>query len=154
MDNKGFTLIELIVTVGIVAVLMAVVLPRIDIGSGYADRVARGLLTDLRYVQSEHMKNPETQYQIYLDISKGRYQVRSSFDVFTPGIEKEVVLRDGCTFSYTNAQGMANYKYAKLYFTSSGAPVNAGTITVRDTVRDEERQITIVPATGRTIIKE
>ena len=48
----------------------------------------------------------------------------------------------------------SNQNMESVGFTHDGTPVNPGTFTILDTKTNETVKISIVPTTGRTVIKE
>ncbi|MFA9423511.1 MAG: Tfp pilus assembly protein FimT/FimU [Sedimentibacter sp.] len=143
MNNKGFSLIELIVTISILSIVFALVVPKLDSGFAYLDKMANEFTMDVRYVQMESMKKPASGYKISIDKSKGCYYVYKNTVV-----EKTVEFEQRYNIDYTNAN------MDTIGFTYEGMPVNAGTFSILDTKTNEIKEVSIVPTTGRTIIKE
>lgn len=139
--NNGFTLIELVVTVAVLSVVMLMTVPRIDMDFGYLDKMSREFVTDIRYVQMENMKTPNSAYEIKIQQSNKTYYIRKNMN-----IEKTVIFKDRYNINFNNGDVIG--------FTYDGAPKKAGTFTITDTKTLKIKQITIVPATGRTIILE
>jgi prepilin-type N-terminal cleavage/methylation domain-containing protein len=143
MHNKGFTLIELLVTISILSVVMALAVITIDRNMFYLEKAADEFAADVRYVQMECMKSETAGYSISIDAANGRYYV---YDIHA--VKKTVVFDSRYQIEYSNPSG------TYISFTHEGSPVNAGTFTITDTKTKETIQVSIVPGTGRTLIKE
>ncbi len=141
MKNGGFTLIELVVTIAILSIVLSITLPKISIDFGYMDKMANEFVMDVRYIQMENMKNPSQNYKIRIYEDIGKYTVNNS-DV----VEKKVTFKERYIIRYSNT--------GSIGFNGEGTPVNAGTFTIIDTMTNETKNVSIVPTTGRTIIKE
>ena len=103
--------------------------------------MAEEYLTDVRFIQMEEMKNPVSQYRIAVYPNEGKYYVINGFETV-----KVVRFKDRYKIKYTGN--------GDLYFVHDGTPVNANTFTIVDTKTKQSKGITVVPATGRTIILE
>jgi prepilin-type N-terminal cleavage/methylation domain-containing protein len=143
MLNKGFTLIELVVTISIICIVLILAVFIIDIDMFYLEKMADEFAMDVRYVQMECMKGETNSHRISIDTSNGCYHV---YDIYA--IKKTVVFNSRYQIDYSN-QNMES-----VGFTYDGSPVNPGTFTILDTRTNETKKISIVPTTGRTIIKE
>ena len=140
-NNNGFTLIEILVTITVLSIVLAVAVPKLDLNMGYLDKTSSEFVMDVRYVQIENMKKPGSNYEIKIYRDSRKYYVRNGMN-----IEKTVIFKDRYNINYNNGDVIS--------FTCDGAPRKAGTFTITDTKTNEIKQITIVPATGRTIILE
>lgn len=140
-NNSGFTLIEIIVTIAVISIVLAVAIPKIDIDFGYLDKMASEFVTDVRYIQTEHMKSTDSDYEIKIYKNTNTYDVRQKLDV-----EKVVRIKDRYSIMYNNGDTIS--------FTNTGIPINAGTFTITDKKTLKSRKVSIVPGTGRTIILE
>ncbi|MDD4780089.1 MAG: prepilin-type N-terminal cleavage/methylation domain-containing protein [Tissierellia bacterium] len=138
-NNDGLTLIELIVTLTIMSLLLAIAVPRVDLNFGYMEKMINEFAMDVRNVQMENMKIPSAGYEI--KIYSNKYYVRKNMN-----IEKTVNFKDGYTIYYNNGDSIS--------FTYDGEPKKAGTFTITDTRTSKIKQVSIVPVTGRTIILE
>jgi prepilin-type N-terminal cleavage/methylation domain-containing protein len=141
MKNGGFTLIELVVTIAILSIVLSITIPKISIDFGYMDKMANEFVMDVRYIQIENMKNPSQNYKIRIYEDIGKYTVNNS-DV----VEKVVTFKEKYIIRYSNI--------GSIGFNGEGTPVNAGTFTIINTITNETKNVSIVPTTGRTIIKE
>jgi len=145
MDSKGFTLIELVVTISILCILLALAVLVIDRDMFYMEKMADEFVMDARYVQMQCMKNASDAHKIIIDIDNGCYYIYNSTVV-----EKTVVFKSRYHIDYSNK----NTKSIGFTFTFEGIPVNAGTFKIVDGRTNRIKEISIVPATGRTVIKE
>ena len=143
MLNKGFTLIELVVTISILCIVLALAVLIIDIDMFYLEKMADEFAMDVRYVQMECMKGETNNHRISIDITNGCYYI---YDIYA--IKKTVAFKNRYKIDYSN-QNMGS-----IGFTHDGTPINSGIFTILDTRTNETKQISIVPATGRTVIKE
>ena len=143
MHNKGFTLIELAVTISILCISLALAVVIIDMDIFYLEKMADEFAMDVRYVQMECMKSETDSYKISIDIVQRCYHISNIY-----AIKKTVVFNSRYQIDYSNQDG------SSVSFTHEGTPVNAGTFTIRDKKTNKAVQVSIVPGTGRTVIKE
>ena len=141
MKNSGFTLFEIIIVISLISIILAFSVPKITTDFGYIDKMAEELLIDVRFIQMEAMKYPTSKYKINTTIDKRSYLLMEGSKIV-----KTVLFKDRYTIRYTGI--------GSLYFTNEGTPVNPGTFTIVDTKTNESKSVTIVLATGRTIILE
>ena len=142
MKNDGFTLIEVITVFSLIGIILAISVPIIDTDFWYMDNKAEEFLTDVRYIQMEAMKYPTPRYQISVNSRQRKYHLKKDGNK----IVKTVAFKDRYTIDYTGV--------GALYFNIEGTPINSGTFTIVDTKTNKSKSVTIVPATGRTIILE
>lgn len=143
MYKKGFTLIELVVTISILCMVLGLAVLAIDADMFYMEKMADEFVMDVRYVQTECMKSTSGKHKISIDFDNGCYYI---FD--NTIIEKTVKFKSRYQIDYSN-QNMES-----VGFTYEGIPINAGTFIILDTKTDKIKEISIVPTTGRTVIKE
>jgi prepilin-type N-terminal cleavage/methylation domain-containing protein len=143
MHNKGFTLIELLMTISILSVVMALAVITIDKDMFYLEKASDEFAADVRYVQMECMKSETAGHSISVDAANGRYYV---YDI--NAVKKTVVFDSRYQIEYSNPGG------TYISFTHEGTPVNSGTFTITDTKTRDTIRVSIVPGTGRTLIKE
>lgn len=141
MKDDGFTLLEVITVFSLIGILMVVSMPRISANFRYMDKIAEEFLGDARFIQMEAMKGSSGKYRIAVNSETGRYYLKNDTVII-----KTVLIKERYKIKYT---GMG-----ELYFNADGMPVHPGTFTITDTKTKEEKSVTVVPATGRTIIKE
>ncbi len=142
MCNKGFTLIELVATVSILCIVLALAVLIIDTDIFYMEKMADEFIMDVRNVQMECIKTLGN-HKISIDIDNRCYYV---FD--NSVIIKTVIFKDRYQIDYSNKN------MASIGFDIEGIPVNAGTFKIMDMKTNKMIEISIVPTTGRTIIKE
>jgi len=140
-NNNGFTLIEMVFTIAVISIVLAVAIPKFDLDFGYMDKMASEFVMDVRFVQTEHMKIADSNYEIKIFKNTNTYEVRQSLDV-----EKVVCFKERYSIMYNNGDTIS--------FTNDGTPINAGTFTITDKKTMETKKVSIVPGTGRTIILE
>lgn len=141
MKNEGFTLFEVITVLSLIGIILAVSFPKINMDFGYMDKMADEFLSDVRFIQTEAMKHPSPKYQITVNSEERKYYLRNEQEVI-----KTVLYKERYTINYTGT--------GPLYFKINGTPIHPGTFTVTDTKTGKSKSVTIVPATGRTIIAE
>ncbi len=141
MKDDGFTLFEIITVFSLIGIIAAICVPKITTDFRYMDKMAEEFLVDVRYIQMEAMKYPTPRYQLSVNPGERKYYLKDEYKVV-----KTVSFKDRYTIDYT---GMGT-----LYFNIEGTPVHPGTFTIVDTKTNESKSVTIVPATGRTIILE
>jgi len=105
------------------------------------DKMASEFVMDVRYIQTEHMKVADSDFEIKIYKNTNTYDVRQNLDV-----EKAVRFKDRYSIMYNNGDTIS--------FTNDGTPTNAGTFTITDKKTMETKKVSIVPGTGRTIILE
>ncbi|MEL7649816.1 MAG: type II secretion system protein [Sedimentibacter sp.] len=143
MSKCGFTLIETVVTIFILMLLLTLAVPMLDYDFAYMDKMANEFAMDLRRVQMESMKKPGTEYTISINRAENCYYVKKE-----AATVKLVKFKERYKINYSNSNMDA------IGFTYEGMPVNAGTFSIFDTKTNAIKEISIVPTTGRTIIKE
>lgn len=141
MKNDGFTILEIIMVFSILGILLMLSVPKLTTNFGYMDRMAEELLNDVRFVQMEAMKYPTPKYKISVGTDNRKYLLMDEHKIV-----KTVLFKKRYELTYTGT--------GDLYFTIEGEPANAGTFTIKDTETNELKSVTIIPATGRTIILE
>ncbi len=141
MKNDGFTLLEVITVFSLIGILIALSIPKISADFRYMDKIAEEFLGDARFIQMEAMKGFAAKYQIAVYSGTGRYYLKNNTLII-----KTVKVKERYKIKYTGE--------GELYFNADGTPINPGTFTITDTKTKEEKSVTVVPATGRTIIKE
>lgn len=137
--NKGITLVELIVVIGVLALLLSMAIPRIDKNRFTLLAISRTMKDDIRSVR-------------YIKMTEGKdyrivFQKYSYFILEGPKLIKEVTMGKG----YSIAQ---NFKGSEIKFSYNGSPeTNGGTVTILDDEAKKYCEITVIPATGRVLLK-
>ena len=140
-NNSGFTLIEMVVTIVVISIVLAVAIPKFDVDFGYMDKMSSEFVMDVRYIQTEHMKVADSNYVIKIFKITNTYEVRQGLDV-----EKVVRFKERYSIMYNNGDTIS--------FNKDGIPINACTFTITDKKTMDTKKVSIVPGTGRTIILE
>ncbi len=143
MNKNGYTLIEIITVFSLIGILITLSVPKITYDFSYLDNVSKELLMDVRYIQTEVMKNPLNCYKLTVNPAIRSYYIVNSIN---NDILKTVKLKDRYAINYTGT--------GDLYFNSDGTPMHPGTFKITDTKLNKFKEITVVVATGRTIILE
>lgn len=143
MNKKGYTLIEIITVFSLIGILITLSVPKITYDFGYLDNVTEELLRDVRYIQTEVMKNPLNSYKLTVNSTIKSYYIVNSQN---NDVLKTVKLKNRYKINYTGT--------GDLYFNSDGVPTHPGTYKITDTKLNKFKEITVVVATGRTIILE
>ncbi len=141
MKNDGFTLFEVITVLSLIGIVLAICVPKINADFGYMDKTAEELLSDVRFIQMESMKNPSSIYKLTVNSLAGKYYLMNGLNVV-----KTVNLKERYGISYTGE--------GPLYFNNEGIPIHAGTFTILDGKTKKSKSVTVVPTTGRTVILE
>lgn len=141
MNNKGFTLIETLVVFSLLILVFALAFPLMDADMFYMDKMANEFVMDVRYVQAKNMADSMISYKIVIGKIEGNYRI-----IRGTVAEKKVEYKNRFKIDYSNDDPIS--------FTYEGIPTNAGTFTIKDTKTHKIKEISIVPATGRTVIKE
>jgi len=79
IDNKGFTLIELVVIITLIGILAVAVLPRFNLDSFTDDKEATLFLTHIRYAQHKSMVTGGG-WSIWFDLSENEYRLKDHND--------------------------------------------------------------------------
>jgi len=144
LNKKGFTLIELIVTIALLAILFSIVVPRINTDRYYMEKIAKELLYDLKDIKVKNMTSENKTYTItfFTDF----YILKEGTNA---GIKqyKKVELKEDYEFYYSNGNQNLTFNYR-------GSPSQAQTITFKNLKTEVIKQITIVPVTGRILLIE
>jgi prepilin-type N-terminal cleavage/methylation domain-containing protein len=142
LDKKGFTLIELIVTIGLLAILLSLVVLKIDPDRYYLEKISKEIYYDIKDVKVKSMTSDGVSYSISL--YNNYYILKKGTNTGTVQYKK-VELKEDFEFLYEDQLLTFNYR---------GSPSQAQTITIRDIKRNLIKQITIVPVTGRILLIE
>lgn len=150
MDKRGFTLVELLVALGLMSVIAMIVIPRLPYDSFYLDSIAENLVYDIRYVKNIDMAEPDKSCNIMLSNDLNHYDhcsysVRMTENIMSK-VVKKVDFRKGYTISYNVGPD--------IMFNANGTPKHAQTITILHKSTGNYREITIVPNTGRILLLE
>ncbi|MGL5347440.1 MAG: pilus assembly FimT family protein [Peptostreptococcaceae bacterium] len=134
------TLVELVVTIGILAVIVTLCFPKDNISKYQVNSFIKQLCSDIRYVRKCNMNGNTGVYIYYGDDEDNQsYILRENGKNI-----KEIVLPK---------EAKLNYVYPKIIFKSDGSPDPLGT-TITVWFKGNKKEITIVPISGRVLIKE
>lgn len=139
MRMKGITLVELLLIISIITLLTLIVIPHIDITKYWLISNSRVLRDDIRNVR-------------YLNMSEGKNLKillgNNEYVIVENGIEeKRVVFKSDFKLVH-------NFKNGNIYFSHIGSPQQGGTIRIISNKKNQYCEITIVPATGRVLLKD
>lgn len=141
MKNDGFTLFEIITAISLIGIILAISVPKITSDFGYMEKISEEFLIDVRFIQMEAMKYSTHNYKISVNSEKRKYYLMDGTESV-----KTVLVKDRYTIKYTGI--------GELYFNFNGTPIHPGTFTITDTKTNKSKSVTVVPATGRSIILE
>jgi prepilin-type N-terminal cleavage/methylation domain-containing protein len=138
--KKGFTIIELIIILAILAILIAFAIPKIDCCNFHLKTQGRLLCSEIRQIKILRMTVGE---QHKITLSPNKYTIQNG----TKDI-KTIKLMPGYQLLY-------DLNRNKIMFQYSGAPMYGGsTIRIRNKKNGKYIELTIVPASGRVLLKE
>lgn len=139
-NNKGFTIVELIVTIGFLSLLLSMVILKYDRQPHYLLADSKVLRDDLRKIKYLTMTEGDSNIKIVFD--KYSYSIREGSK-----IKEKIYLNPG--FKLNN-----NFEDNTVSFAYSGSPSNGGgTVSVFDELSKKYCEITVVPGTGRILLK-
>lgn len=134
------TVVELVVTVSILAIIASICFPKDNISKYQFNSFTKQLCSDIRYVRKCNMSGNNGVYIYYSENDEVKsYILRENGKNI-----KEITLPKDAQLKYVNP---------KIIFRSDGSPDPRGTtITVK--FNDMKKEITIVPISGRVLLKE
>jgi prepilin-type N-terminal cleavage/methylation domain-containing protein len=136
--NKGFTLIELILTMALLGMILGIAVPKIDNSNFYLKAQGKQLCMEIRNVRILRMTEGKG-YRILL--SDHSYKVLDGRKEL-----KNIILDSKYELLYRNRE---------LMFTYEGTPCHGGdTIIMRNRMNGKHIKITIVPASGRVLLDD
>ncbi len=141
--EKGITLIELIICLAILSILFYIIIPEINISTFNLKTTSRNLCQEIRNIRSINM----TEDSLYcIIIKEDRYLIKRSSSILRteylpPNIKISDNIVDGSS------------EFSKIKFNCNGAPTYPGTIKIKDIDSRKYMEITIVPASGRILLK-
>lgn len=138
MQNKGFTLIELIIIIAIMGIITSTFIPRNRASDYRLYSQARLLTNEIRMTRYKVMTEGGFQGIV---INENSYSIVNDSKVI-----RKVEL--GEDFHITENLG------SKIKFDLNGIPIKGGSITIKDKHTKKSHIITIVPYTGRVLLKE
>lgn len=138
-NNRGLTLVELIVVIGVLAMILSMAIPKIQKNRFVHLAISRTVRDDLRSTR-------------YIKMSEGKdyrilFQKYSYYILEGSKLRKTITLDKG----YSIAQ---NFKGSEIKFDYNGVPVvGGGTVVILDDGTKKYYEVTVVPATGRILLK-
>jgi len=142
LDKKGFTLIEVIVTIGLLIILLSLVFPKINMDRYYLDKVSKELLYDLKDIKVKMMTTDGPTYSMTISDNHYMLKIGKNKRIYQ---YKKFELKEGYKFIYSHQDVAFNF---------NGAPHQSQTIKIINTETDEKKEISIVLGTGRILLLE
>lgn len=136
-EEKGLTLVELVVSIALLSVLTLICIPKNRINDYRMHGQAMMLTNDIRMIRSLIMAEGEA---YHITLGNTDYVVMNGFKLV-----KRVEFGDDTW--------MGNNMKNKIMFSYQGRPINAGSISIQNKVTGKFHDITIVPYTGRVLLK-
>ncbi|WIV11008.1 type II secretion system protein [Proteiniborus sp. MB09-C3] len=140
--SGGMTLIELLLVISILALSLSIVIPKIEKRDYHlmtSSRMLRDDIRNIRYMKMAEGKN------LKISLESNQYKVIENLKVI-----KRVQLEKDFKITYTET-----FRGGDISFSYNGAPTyGGGTITIFDNKKNKYCEITIVPATGRILLKD
>lgn len=137
-NNSGFTMIELLIALALFGIIMTIVIPKLNFSHHYLRTQAKILCNEIRDVRMLRMTEGED-FKIILN--RDYYQVNKGIRLV-----KRVNLKPEYKLYY-------NFSEIKFSY-NTGAPTRGDTITIMDTKNKRYMEITIVPSSGRVLLKD
>ena len=151
-NARGMSLVELLVTLGIVAVVGAVALPRINSGTLNAKVTAQNLLGDIRMARA-NATTRGAHFRVTLESTSytvERLQDDDGDGDWEPGagLQKRTVdLPSGISLSINNGDGIIEFTTRGLIATlADGTPPEIEDVTLNDSVHGKTRHIQVWPS--------
>lgn len=144
IGKKGYTLVELTITIAIMAIITLVAICRIDVEPLEIKTEAKKLCSDIRYLRVLNMTENNL-YEIVL--TKDYYALQNGVkNIKRVYFQSDIELIDNFNDD--------SVEYSVLKFNRNGAPNFSGTIKIRNKNSGKYIEITIIPATGRVLLKD
>ena len=137
-NSKGVTLIELVIILALLGILAGITVPSMDWSNYYLRTQARQLCAEIRNVRVLRMTEG-VDYKVSLN--RDFYQINNGIKQV-----KKVNMLSNYKIYYNNQEITFNY--------NSGAPDKGDTITIKNVKNGRSMEITIVPASGRVLLKD
>jgi len=149
-DNRGFTLVELLVAIALVAILAAIVYPRLDtiLGEAVLNARAREMVLDLRRTQQAAIISGED-HRFEIHVINRVYTIRPRNPV-KPAI-KIVNLELPITSVTSNFVEIGG-GWRAITYSPTGIPSQTGGVVIFD-ARGRGRAVEVAVATGRVRIE-
>lgn len=135
--HKGYTIIELLLVLSIMGIIISLTIPNL-LKIDFSTKVnAKQLCMDIRNVRYLRMTEGKAYRIILMD---NGYKILNG-----PEIIKNINFSKKINLQFT---------YKEIMFSYNGAPNRGDTITVKNTNSNKTFDITIVPASGRILLKD
>ncbi|KNF07388.1 N-terminal methylation site-containing protein, prepilin-type [Gottschalkia purinilytica] len=139
-DNKGLSLIELLITLSIFCIIVLLALPKFFTNDYELVQKTRLLGNDIRMARYLGMSKSAGMYEVYF----GKDSYKFSYGI---KIIKEVNFGK-------NFEMLSSFTKSRVNFNRNGHPNGGGTVTIYDKRTGKFCDITIIPGTGRILIKD
>jgi type II secretion system protein H len=157
--SHGFTLIELVVVIAILAVMLALIVPRLgEIGEANLKRSARHLTGMIRFLHEEAQAR-KTVLRLVFDIHGGQYWIEALVPVTDKAVEfqryQSVIAGEGSLAGQTTFRDIAVNTHPDapyILFTPDGW-IEPAIIHLRDG-GERDYSLLIQPLTGNTELRE
>jgi prepilin-type N-terminal cleavage/methylation domain-containing protein len=144
--RTGFTLIELVLTVAVLAILVSIVIPRIGwetMGKVQAETAARQFSDYLKLARSLAITHASSNSKGYKVVLSGLFTSYSVINVATSGVVKGPIdIPEGVTCSGAS----------EFHFTPLGKLQDGGTLTLQFTKSGDTTVVTVTPI-GRITVQ-
>lgn len=138
-NQRGITVIELIVVIGMMAILACIALPKVETGTYALLAASKGLRDDIRYVRCMTMTEGQN-LRVF-------FQRTGYFILEGPKAVREVKLHNDFSL-------YQNFTDSQVAFSYNGAPsTSGGTATLVNNKSKKYCELTVVPGTGRILLK-
>ena len=139
MQSRGMTLLEVIVVIAILGILTAICIPKNTIRKYNLHSQAKLLTNEIRMIRYKTMTEGGSPI---ISLNRNNYKILEGSSHI-----KTVELGDNISLNNI-------VKMKKIRFSPSGSPRDAGSIRIEDKITTDYYDITIVPYTGRVLLKE
>lgn len=150
--SRGFTLIEIVMVTLLIAILAAVVIPRLGMFTGMQLEVAaKKVASDIRYAQSAAMTN-RTSHWVRITF---REDPNNSYSIYSETVNiKNPVTQESSFFVQLNQgeyQGIKIFNtFSTTFYYPLGSPTAGGYVRLK---RDAAfKNISIIPVTGKVAV--
>ena len=150
--ERGMSMVELLVTLGIIAVVGAMTLPRLNSGTFNAKVTAQNLLGDIRMARA-NATTRGAHFRVTLESTSytvERLQDDDGDGDWEPGVglqKRTVDLPSGISLSINNGDGIIEFTTRGLIATlADGTPPEIEDVTLNDSVHGKTRHIQVWPS--------
>lgn len=140
--QKGFTLVELMILIAVLSIILALVLPRLNFQDMLLKKEAYLLCWNIRKVRMQNMTDG-TERQ--MELTATTYKIQNG------PRDLEIYHFDDSIQIWDNLD--SDPFVSRLKFSYYGSPNESGTIMIRNTKTKRYMEITIVPSSGRVLLK-